>query len=78
MAIKKSMARNFLLLNYHAFVAIHPLIAVTFSTPTNDCAKLSVRRIRFRMGLIQRPYRKRRSTELMAFIVLVRPKLGFT
>jgi len=24
MAIKKSMARNFLLLNYHAFVAIHP------------------------------------------------------
>ena len=35
MAIKKSMARNFLLLKYHAFVAIHPLIAVTFSTPTS-------------------------------------------
>jgi hypothetical protein len=34
MAIKKSMARNFLLLNYHAFVVIHPLIEVTFSTPT--------------------------------------------
>jgi hypothetical protein len=34
MAFKKSMARNFLLLKYHAFVAIHPLIGVTFSTPT--------------------------------------------
>jgi hypothetical protein len=30
------MARNFLLLNYHAFVVIHPLIALTFSTPTPD------------------------------------------
>ena len=38
MAIKKSMARNFLLLYYHAFVAIHPLIAVTFSTPTSGYA----------------------------------------
>jgi len=28
MATKKSVARNLLLLNYHAFVAIHPLIAV--------------------------------------------------
>jgi hypothetical protein len=36
MAIKKTMERNFLLLNYHAFVATHPLIAVTFSTPTGD------------------------------------------
>src|ERR1700716_2171410 len=43
MAIKKSMTRNFLLLNYHAFVAIHPLIAVTFSTPTPDCINRAVR-----------------------------------
>jgi hypothetical protein len=34
MAIKKSMARNFLLFNYHAFIPIHPPIALTFSTPT--------------------------------------------
>jgi hypothetical protein len=34
MAIKKSMARNFSPLYYHAFVAIHPPIALTFSTPT--------------------------------------------
>src|ERR1700675_3258633 len=34
MALRKSMAKNFLLLNYHAFVAIHTPIAVTFSTPT--------------------------------------------
>jgi uncharacterized membrane protein len=39
MAIKKSMARNFLFLNYHVFVAIHPLIAVTFSTPTGVSAQ---------------------------------------
>jgi hypothetical protein len=28
------MARNFLLLNYHAFAAFQWLISVTFSTPT--------------------------------------------
>ena len=40
MALRKSMAKNFLLLNYHAFVAIHTPIAVTFSTPTGDVTSL--------------------------------------
>jgi hypothetical protein len=34
MAIKKSMARSFLLLTYHVLPAIPPPITVTFSTPT--------------------------------------------
>jgi hypothetical protein len=42
MAIKKSMARNFLLFNYHAFIPIHPPIALTFSTPTPDFASYHV------------------------------------
>jgi hypothetical protein len=42
MAIKKSMARNFLLLKYHAFVAIHPLIGVTFSIPTGHYTQIPI------------------------------------
>ena len=39
------MAKNFLLLNYHAFVAIHTPIAVTFSTPTLVIASLWIRQL---------------------------------
>ena len=43
----------------------------------NDSAKLPIRGIGRRVVLLQWSYRNRRSTELMAFFVLVRPKLGF-
>src|SRR5215469_606561 len=55
-------------------VSTDPPIPIEFDNP----AQLSIRCIRLRVRLVQGAYRKGRSTELMAFIVLVRSKFGFT
>src|SRR5205085_2130611 len=57
---------------------IHIATDAPFPIELNDSAKLSIRRIRQCIGLVQSAYRNCRSTELMAFIVLVISKLGFS